>query len=187
MGQPRIIGVHGPLNGGKDTVANYIIAKFPGEYQRYAFAKPIKDACKTLFGFSQIQTEDRILKEQIDSFCGFSPRKAMQLMGTEYGREMLCKDIWIKRAELEARQNAILNISTIITDVRFQNEADWLRSQPNSLLIYLKVPNLVRDEKYNHASEAGINLIESDFVIINDKKLGINNLFREIDKIFESS
>jgi hypothetical protein len=195
MKLPTLIGVHGPLNGGKDTVADYIIksnaiyrdydskssAPF---YNRYAFAKPIKEACKILFGFTQEQLEDRVLKETIDPFWGFTPRKTMQLLGTEFGRDMLRKDIWIRRAEFEIQKNKEQGYGTIITDVRFQNEADWLREQPDSMLIYLKVPNLVRDEKYQHASEAGISEAESDVVIFNDKSLGINNLHAKIDAIF---
>lgn len=182
---PEVIGVHGPLNGGKDTVGNYIMAACKHSFIRYAFAKPIKEACKVMFGFTHQQMEDRILKEQVDEFWGFSPRKAMQLLGTEYGRGLLREDIWIKRAELEVKENLRSNITTIITDVRFQNEADWIRAQPNMMLIYLQVPNLKRDEKYQHSSENGIDLLESDKVIINDKSLGINNLYNQIDQIFK--
>lgn len=198
MKLPTLIGVHGPLNGGKDTVASYIIEKFgirrwaPGnrdnrfesKYRRYAFAKPIKEACKVLFGFTQEQLEDRVLKETEDEFWGFTPRKAMQKLGTEYGRDMMRKDIWIRRAEMEIANNLKAGYHTIITDVRFENEAEWLRAQPNVMLIYLKVPNLIRDEKYQHASEAGISEAESDVVIFNDKSLGINNLHAKIDAIF---
>ena len=53
------------------------------------------------------------------------------------------------------------------------------------MLIYLKVPDLERDEKYNHASESGIKFVESfDKVIINDKSKGLNSLFNQIDMIF---
>jgi len=183
-----LIGIHGPLNGGKDTVANYIInmcktISGPPRYKRYSFAKPLKEACKIMFGFSDQQIEDRVLKEAIDPFWGFSPRKAMQLLGTEYGRNMLRKDIWIRRAALEVEQNTILGIGTIITDVRFQNEADWLRAQPNSMLIYIEVPGLIRDDKYQHESEDGISRCETDSVIINDKSLGLKNLYDQIDRI----
>jgi hypothetical protein len=181
---PVLVGIHGPLNGGKDTVANIIQSMFPEDYRRYAFAEPLKKAGEVLFGFTRHQMEDRVLKEAPDPFWGFTPRKAIQLLGTEYGRDSLREDVWIKRAELELLKNNNDGYKTIITDVRFENEAAWIRSVPNSILIYLKVPGLERDEKYNHASEAGIELIDTDFVIINDKSLGINNLFRQIEHVF---
>lgn len=178
-----LIGVHGPLNGGKDTVANYLIDKFPGRFRRYAFAKPLKEASKILFGFTDEQIEDRVLKETPDPFWGFAPRKVLQLMGTEFGRNMLREDVWIRRAEMEVTNNAASSFSTIITDVRFQNEADWFRSQSGSILIYLEVPGLVRDAKYNHASEAGITRSDNDFVVVNDKSLGLNNLYHQLSKL----
>jgi len=189
---PKLIGIHGPLNGGKDTVANYISAmdktiSGPPRWKRYAFANPVKRACQIMFGFSDEQLEDRILKEAEDEFWGggLTPRRMFQLLGTEFGRQMVRDDIWIRRAELEVKKNAAEGFKTIITDVRFQNEADWVRSQPDSILIYIIVPNLVRDEKYQHASEAGITHEDSDFVILNDKTLGINNLYNKIDNIFQ--
>jgi hypothetical protein len=190
----KLIGIHGPLNGGKDTVANYIVHMFkaislPPRYRTYAFARPLKEACKIMFGFTQEQMEDRILKETVDPFWGFTPRRAMQLLGTEYGRDMLRKDCWIRRAEFEIEKNFAdvsesnpNGVKTIITDVRFQNEADWLRAYPDALLVYLEVPGLVKDEKYNHASEAGISREPTDIVIINDKSLGLRSLYDQIDE-----
>lgn len=183
----KLIGIHGPLNSGKDTIANYILAmdktiSGPSRFKQYAFAKPIKEACKILFDYTDEQLEDRILKEEIDERWGFSPRKTFQLLGTEFGRS-LKDDIWIKRAELEVTKNYENGFGTIITDVRFQNEADWIRSQPNSILIYIEAPNIIRDEKYNHSSEMGITRHKNDFIIINDKSKGINILYNQIDKI----
>jgi hypothetical protein len=182
-----LIGVHGPLNGGKDTVATYLQAKFPDRFGRYAFARPLKEACEKMFGFSMEQMEDRLLKEQVDPFWGFTPRKALQLLGTEYGRGMLRDDVWIRRAEQELMKNSKSSRGMIITDVRFPNEAEWIRGKDNAVLLYLEVPGLKRDERYNHASEAGIdfdNLV--DIKIVNDKTKGLDYLFKQIDEIFSN-
>lgn len=186
MNLPTLVGVHGPLDGGKDTVANYLQAKFPDKFSRYAFAGPIKQACMIMFGFTKEQMEDRALKEAVDPFWGFAPRKAMQLLGTEYGRDMLRKDVWIRRAEMEIIKNQKAGRGVIITDVRFENEAEWLRAQPGAMLIYLKVPDLQQDERYQHASEAGIKFVDDfDKLVVNDKKTGLTPLFKGIDAIFQ--
>ena len=177
----NLIGIHGPLNGGKDTVANLIQEMLPDVFGRYAFAKPIKEACMVMFGFTLEQLEDRVLKEQVDPFWDFTPRRAMQLLGTEYGRNMLRKDIWIKRAELEHLKNLKAEVGTIITDVRFPNEAEWLRTQPNAALIYLQVPWFKKDERFNHESEAGIELDRAfDNVVYNDKVQGLEPLRKQL-------
>ena len=179
-----IIGIHGPINSGKNTIADYIMSK-DEKYRCYAFAKPIKDACKVLFGFSDEQIEDRILKESIDEFWGFSPRRTMQLLGTEFGRNMLRDDIWIQRAEMEVNKNKKDGYSTIITDLRFENESEWIRSKENYKIIYIEVQNLIRDEKYQHTSEAGIKRYDTDIMIYNDKSTGLSNLHKQIDVIYE--
>jgi len=183
MAEINLIGIHGPLNGGKDTVADYLTLR-DVSLEKYEFARPIKKACQVLFGFTHAQLNDRKLKEAVDPFWGFPPRKVMQLLGTEFARNMLRDDVWIKRAELEHLKNLKSGKRTIISDVRFQNEADWVRAQPNSLLIYLVVPELERDEKYLHASEAGITSVPGDILITNDKKQGLNELYSQLDRLF---
>ena len=182
LNEIEVLGIHGPLDGGKDTVAHFI-TKSNNEFVKYAFAKPLKDAAKVIFGFSDLQLEDRKLKETEDPFWKISPRKVCQLLGTEFGRDMIDKNIWIKRADLQIQKNKELGYKTIITDVRFENEAEWLRSLPNAALIYLEVPNLVKDEKYLHASEAGISHQESDLLFTNDKSKGLGWLFAELEKV----
>jgi energy-coupling factor transporter ATP-binding protein EcfA2 len=182
----QIIGIHGPLNSGKDTIASIIQQLYPERYRRYAFAKPIKDAVKVMFGFTDIQVEDRALKEAPDQFWGFSPRKAMQLLGTEFGRELLRDDVWVKRAELEIASNKDNNYKTIITDVRFENEAEWIRNQPNSVILFIESPGLdTSTSNYKHASEGGISVKAGDYIITNDKRLGFNTLFSNTQKLFE--
>ncbi len=180
----NVIGIHGPLNGGKDTIANYLQYVFEHRFERYAFALPLKEACRAMFGFTKEQLEDRVLKETIDPFWNFAPRRAMQLLGTEYGRNMLRDDLWIKRAELEVEKNLKNGHGTIITDVRFENEAGWVRSRSDAILIYIEVPGLVRDERYNHASEAGISRAPTDIIVINDKSLGIQHLHSKLNELF---
>jgi dephospho-CoA kinase len=181
-----IIGIHGPLNAGKDTVADIIQELRPNKYKRYAFASPLKRASKELFGFTDQQLEDRVLKEAVDPFWGFTPRKALQLLGTEYGRDMMCKDIWIKRAQLEITKNQAAGFDTIITDVRFENEAEWIRSRDDAVLIYIEVPNLVKDgERYAHASEVGITHAATDINLVNDKSKGFDPLYASIHEILQ--
>jgi hypothetical protein len=181
----NLIGIHGPLNGGKDTVANYLQERYPERFNRYAFARPIKHACQVMFGFTLHQMEDRVLKDTVDPFWEFSPRRAMQLLGTEYGRDLLRKDVWIKRAELEHANNLSINLGTVITDVRFENEATFLREYPTAALIYINVPGLERDARYQHASEGGITDHPSYFHVNNDRSLGLRALHLQLDLLFE--
>lgn len=178
-----LIGVHGPLNGGKDTVCDYIIKNYQ-EYNfvQYSFALPIKRAAQVMFNFSDAQLTDRELKDECDAFWGFTPRNALQLLRTEYRRMMLREDVWIKRAELEIIKNKKRGQRTIISDVRFENEAAFIRDN-GGILFYLEVPGLTRDFRYAHASERGVPFNRAtDFKIVNDKTNGLVKLYNEIDK-----
>lgn len=166
-----LIGVHGPLESGKDTVAKTIIEMYPNLYRQYAFAWPIKEACKIIFGFTDEDMNDRIMKERVHPFWGVTPRKTMQLLGTEYGRGMIREDIWVLRAEAEIQKNAKEGFGTIISDVRFDNEADIIRSR-NGIIIHIDRPTLdTSKENYQHASEGGIKRVDSDYVVDNSGTL----------------
>lgn len=176
IGSANLIGITGLINSGKDTVANLIIAWLPRQLRRYSFARPLKEGVKAMFGWTDEDIENRTTKETVDAFWGFSPRKAMQLLGTEYGRNLLRDDIWIKAAERYHLKSQEQSQGTIITDVRFENEATWIRSQPNSILIHVKDPHHVTPAGPVHASEAGVQFVEGDCTINNDKTLGIKAL-----------
>lgn len=178
-----LIGVHGPLESGKDTVAKTIIETFPGRYRQYAFAWPIKEACKVIFGFTDEDMNDRVLKERIHPFWGVTPRSTMQLLGTEFGRGMIREDIWILRAETEIQNNAMDGFGTIISDVRFNNEAEIIRSR-NGVIIHIERPDLdFTKANYKHASEGGVAREDGDYVIQNTGTLDIFK--KKIIQLFE--
>jgi hypothetical protein len=90
-----LIGLTGKARSGKDTVAGYLNNKHM--FSHYWFSKPMKDACRTIFGW-----DDRHLygdlKEVVDPVYGISPRVALQTLGTERGRNCINQDLWLTRA-----------------------------------------------------------------------------------------
>jgi hypothetical protein len=52
----------------------------------------------------------------------FTPRLALQLMGTEAGRNVFHKDIWVISLLNRARGKDV-----VVTDVRFKNEIDYIQ------------------------------------------------------------
>lgn len=178
----KLIGIHGPLESGKDTVAQIIISKFPQLYTQYAFAWPIKKACQIMFDFSEKDMNDRILKERVHPIWEITPRKAMQLLGTEYGRDMIRKDIWIIRALMEISKNKEHGYGTIISDVRFDNEAELIRKQ-GGIIVHITRPELdTSSEKYQHESEHGISKMLEDIIINNNGTL--DELQEKIEALF---
>lgn len=124
---------------GKDFCANYLVQKYG--FKRLAFADPLKDAARALFGFSEAQLYGD-LKEVEDSFWGFSPRWLLQRLGTDTLRntfgEICVKEgkwhpaeinqIWV-RALLRKRAQVTRGPGVVITDLRFLNEFDSLQKE----------------------------------------------------------
>ncbi len=121
-----LIGIVGFIGSGKGTVGTIISEQYG--FTHDSFAAPLKDAVAAIFNWDRELLEgatnaSREWREQPDKFWSknfgepFSPRLALQLMGTEAGREVFHKDIWVI-----ALLNRSINRNTVITDVRFKNE-----------------------------------------------------------------
>ena len=168
--RPVLVGLAGYKRSGKDTTGE-VMASILG-CQRIAFADPIKDAVRAILraqGVDEVTIEECIDGDLKEAPCPClqhkSPRYAMQTLGTEWGRGMLGDDIWVKAALNRA---AASDKGTIITDVRFPNEAAAIR-EAGGVVIRVSRPETEPDtDDILHPSEAGVAQIEADYVIRND-------------------
>lgn len=142
-----LIGFTGQAHSGKDTAASHLV-NGPRRYKQYAFAQPMKEACKVIFGWDERHVNG-VLKDVVDPRYGTSPRKALQTLGTEWGRDIINPSIWLIRAQIEIAKHRDL----VITDVRFDNEAELIRSSGG---IIVKVTREDTTGVMAHSSEAGI-------------------------------
>ena len=62
----------------------------------------------------------------------FTPRLALQLMGTEVGRDVFHKNFWVIKLKQYILENP--NQNYVITDVRFQNEIQFLHDMSGVLI-----------------------------------------------------
>ena len=112
-----IIGISGKAGSGKDTCAGFLVDR---GYVRRGFADPLKDAVRAIFGLTDAQLFGAE-KEVVDPFWGKSPRRIMQLLGTEAVRNQIDDDVWIK-SMLRFAESSPRPI--VVPDVRFPNEAN---------------------------------------------------------------
>lgn len=158
----RVIGVTGKAGSGKDTVAGMIHELTCGRSEKIPFAKPMKDIAR-LFGFTYTQLYDPVEKEKVDPFWEISPRRFLQILGTEMFRGLFRDDVWLKMAEraiASSPQDVI-----VISDVRFENEAAWLRAQGGTLVHV--VGRATTTGETAHSSEAGVQICEGDVILPN--------------------
>ena len=178
MGIPVIVGITGLPRSGKDTVADFLIAKHPGTY-KYSFAEPIVNMLNA--GFNQDFRSDYWTerKKEPIPLLGKSPRELMQTLGTEWGRDHIHPDLWVF---LAAQRFLKAGSGMIIPDVRFENEADFVRSRGGVLLHMSKfdapLPN-------GHVSNAPVKQLERDIFVCNDGDL--TTLQHNVEGIFDGN
>jgi hypothetical protein len=105
------------------------------------------------FGFTKEQMYNQELKEQIDSFWEITPRKLMQLVGTEMFRKNFRYDVWVKVLEKKFVNDN--NSVFIVPDIRFDNEAELILKY-NGIIIKVNREQ-ERISTSSHDSEKGIN------------------------------
>lgn len=130
----KIIGISGFIGTGKNTVADIILEHY--DFKRISYADRLKDTLSTMFGWSRDMLEgkdpeSRAWREQPDAWWSqefgydFTPRLAMQRVGTDCMRQGLDNDIWVKFVKFEITSNP--NTNYVIPDVRFFNERNLIR------------------------------------------------------------
>jgi hypothetical protein len=206
------IGILGNIGSGKNTVAQYLATQgcIPT-----SFAGPIKDLCTSVFGWPRDMLEgetdeSREFRENIDLYWSkklgipnFTPRLALQLIGTEVMRDHFHPDIWLNSLEYRVKKLHNENECVVISDVRFKNELDLIKrvggttilvqrdERPEWYDIALAANNgdavakhiMSRDFKHVHESEWDWVGCDIDYTINNNGTL--EDLYANIDVIIE--
>ena len=147
-----LIGITGPARAGKSTVAHYLVEH---GFAEVSFAAPIKRAIATAFGIDIRDLELPDFKEANLPWLGRSPRYLLQTLGTEWGRKMVNSEVWmILAARQIERARELGHVGVIVSDVRFDNEADFILARGGLLWrIWRESAKAVRA----HESERGIH------------------------------
>jgi hypothetical protein len=128
-----IVGICGAIGSGKDTIAQYICDS--RGFVRVSMAAALKDAAAIIFGWDRdmlegITRDHRARREEVDPFWAerlgrpdFSPRAALQILGTELFRNNFHSETWVIAAERKIMQSK----NVVISDIRFPNEVEMIR------------------------------------------------------------
>jgi hypothetical protein len=143
----QVISLVGFAKSGKDTAARHLVEQHG--FIPFSFAEALKDALAAIFCWERsmlegITPQSRAWREQVDPWWeerlgikGFSPRMAMQLVGTNLFREHFNQNIWINNID---RKLSLLPADSrvVLIDGRFPNELDLGRKKYGSTVIRVK-------------------------------------------------
>ena len=188
----EIIGLMGHQGVGKNYIADLLLKNLPTRNTIIlAFADHFKVdcICKHKCDYNKVFGEK-----------DFETRRLLQKVGTEEGRNKFGENIWISVIETWIKLLNERGVNRfIISDVRFVNEAEWVKKM-NGILIKIDAPKRfrIRLEKETNNNEELINQIknhkseimidefkEYDILIKNDlyDNLKIEKIIEKIDKI----
>lgn len=149
-----LIGISGRKESGKDTVYLFI-KELLGETGiiQLAFANELKYEVAEACGLSINSIE--INKKAL--------RPLLQAWGTDFKRNLVDKDYWVKKIAAKINRIPITTKVVVITDVRFHNEASFIRDV-KGFVIRVNRPS---DNKDTHISETELYDYQFDYTINN--------------------
>ena len=171
-----IIGITGEKESGKDVAAEYLSRKLG--HPIWKFATGVREVISVMTGLSVEFLESREGKKTIlPEFGGITVGRALQVVGTDWGRNQVSENIWVNvltRKWVDAGQPNI-----IISDVRFENEADFCH-----FVIKLErknnTPNLSDGRDASHESETTVSKIKETVLIQSES---VKDLFDQLDTL----
>ncbi len=158
---PNIIGFSGFARAGKDTCADITKEMLPG-YSRSSFAHRLKYECSLMLSMvdddfpNLFETEDKVKYRDFLVFWGKFRRKQQE-------------DYWIKN--LEDEKSNPVSTKTIISDVRYPNEAQWIWKQ-GGIVILVERPGVgPANEEEGQSIQTIILERHYNYVLLNDGSL----------------
>lgn len=150
-----LIGLGHKARQGKDTVATGLLQTYPSVARRVAFADMVRAVCRVNHGMTR---KDPALLQQIG-----------------VGRRQTDPDIWVRAVAWQAQEweDDCTNVQMIvIPDVRFPNEADWIKRHGGLVLnVRRYAPDgtrvLATDRDPQHVSELALDGYAFDAVLDN--------------------
>jgi dephospho-CoA kinase len=190
-----IIGIAGKMGTGKDYICNNIVIpileKYNSKFLQMSFADQIK---------VNVMTKNNISFNDVYIHKNAETRTLLQTEGTELGRDILGKDIWIRYFDnwMKVYKSRGIN-HFILNDVRFLNEVEYIKKS-GGLLIYINAPQRNYNRLYresngdpdiiaklsNHISECDLDTLPYnyfDIVVHNDLHHLLQDSFQNIYNI----
>ena len=147
-----LIGLCGFARSGKNSFSDFII-----DLRTEEKADLLK-VMSTSFAYALREDLDAFLLDKLNISAFTEDEKEKEIIrpmlitwGTDVMRDKIDKNHWINKIQEEVNNNRKKQISSIITDVRFGNELEWIRKN-QGITIFIERENIgpKNDDERNH-------------------------------------
>lgn len=171
--EPDLIALYSPVMGsGKSEVAKVLVEEYG--FTLVKFAGCLKEMTRVFLGYIGFDPEEMVegsLKEEpIPGWGELTPRRLMQTLGTEWGRNHIHQDLWIKVAHDQIKSLRSRGLPVVVDDMRFPNELGLIKQMGGDAIKVIR-PDITLLDSRSHESEAGLHAYDFDFHLFNDGTL----------------
>lgn len=174
--RPLLIGFTGPKRAGK-TLATELLMSLHG-VAGIGFAQPMRVFVAELLGLSLDELEEFKEKQVPGLPEGITIRKMLQTLGTEWGRNTIDPDFWVKVAMRNVDMALDAGYAVAITDVRFPNEATAIRERGGVIIEITREGTAYSD---GHVSDQRLPAEMIDYTVANDGDPG--DLYKAVAEV----
>lgn len=177
-----LVGIYGKKRHGKDSLCEAIqkyLKDTDFDCIRKALADNVKWECAEMLWnqyanryWFKYRSKSDLYKAMQDSKTKEQFRPFLQWLGTDFIREEQ-SNYWIElfTEDVDEYLGDIYptEYTIIVPDIRFPNEADWIKSDPNNLLIKIVRPGMPDDD--THISETAMDDYDKFDIVLNCETL----------------
>ena len=158
-----IIGISGKRGSGKTTLGGILV--YHG-IKMYNFADTLKDNTKRLFNIGEEHVNGNLKEVPLDKLGGHTPRELMIAFG-QFARKFSKDDMFWVHSLYNTRLAQLAPDQIVsIADVRFPNEADFIRSKGGIIVRLERKPELnIYKGAIEDPSETALDSYKFDIVL----------------------
>lgn len=167
-----IVGISGKSRSGKTMLAQELEHLYG--WKHLSLAKALKQKAKVEFGLTEAEVNG-FRKEIVSRYPPLTNRQILIQLGGAYRN--IDKDFWIKNLAMDSDN------TNVISDVRFKNEADWIRSQ-GGLVIRIERAVELRGTDSNDLSETELDDYAFDCRIPESRNVDLHDISTIADQVY---
>lgn len=172
----RLIVFYSPApESGKSTAADYLIRQHGFELVK--FADTLKVMARTFLvhaGITPVDLDSYIEGHRKTAdlahigFPGLTTRRVLQTLGSEWGRDTIDKETWVRITVNRVREHLNAGRRVVVDDLRYPNELAALRALGGVTPVYISRASAVSN---GHPSDGVLHSNDFHYIVTNDETI----------------